>query len=871
MKKIIFLIGVFVILAQVLFGQTTYINSDQTWNTPATYGDIVIMPNNTLTIQFTTISMLPEATIFISYNAKLIVKYSTLTSAQSSNWGGIRLHSENLDGSKGELNTEYSTIENANIAVLLESDGKIVSGYTNIQNNEVGIKLELFNLNHDFDPYVHLQNVEFDNNLWEGVNIYSREGVIEITDCNFNDNYSGILFHGGEEFFSPAVTVSGCDFSNNDIGVNNFSTYNVNITDCDFDNNSKGIYGIFSKNINISGNSFLQDEIGIRFFESTFDINNGNQFTNCPIGIKAEAIFETSASLTIQDYNNFTGCGTGIELKNFSFYDNVLIEQNTFENNEIGIYSLDSKIAVRYYNIFDGCSYGIKAETTSGEQASIDISSYNYFTNCDTPIDLSGIDDTEGAVIDDNVFEYNTFGIDIFGSNHFDVVNNNMWSNDYNLLVNSTGAQENYLRCNELISHESGIQMHFENDYSTFIGNTFSEAGWSDVIIREGNIAPDIGSDESPALNYFSESGKDIELYGGQTQMFNYWLAPPPPPPGTDPENTGPYDIPLEWEKTSSGIEDLGCSIPIGTPTSPDDESISAYCDLLDRLDEDPDNEELKRRLIGMKLRVIRNYYYWYKAWYGHEGTTISWKDVENKLKEGCDRWFFQKKLFNLYLKVGECQKADSMLNVIELSLQLPEKGTRMDSLERESKQSFVTTQTIGLRYHCENPIFGIDSTIQYSDSIYTLLDSSFVFTQNEIDALYNEAIKNIPEAAFARALYHIATGNIIENNWYLSNAIGSQRLATSNQFSKKAIEIYPNPVSDKLYIDYTAKNNINGKLFIYDIIGKKVLSQSIDLIQNTHIDVDVSSFNNGIYMISIEDTEDNTIHTEKIIINKNN
>ena len=136
---------------------------------------------------------------------------------------------------------------------------------------------------------------------------------------------------------------------------------------------------------------------------------------------------------------------------------------------------------------------------------------------------------------------------------------------------------------------------------------------------------------------------------------------------------------------------------------------------------------------------------------------------------------------------------------------------------------------------------------------------------------MYNEAIKNVPEAAFARALYHIATGNIIENNWYLSNAIGSQKLATSNQVSKKTIEIYPNPVSDKLYIDYTAKNNIYGKLFIYDIIGEKVLSQSIDLIQNTHIDIDVSSFNNGIYMISIEDTEGNTIHTEKIIINKNN
>ena len=81
---------------------------------------------------------------------------------------------------------------------------------------------------------------------------------------------------------------------------------------------------------------------------------------------------------------------------------------------------------------------------------------------------------------------------------------------------------------------------------------------------------------------------------------------------------------------------------------------------------------------------------------------------------------------------------------------------------------------------------------------------------------------------------------------------------------------IYPNPVSDILYIDSIDKAFEDGKIIITDVLGNKLLTQTLDKKDNSLIKIDVSSYNNGIYFVSILDSLENTVKTQKVLINHN-
>ena len=71
-------------------------------------------------------------------------------------------------------------------------------------------------------------------------------------------------------------------------------------------------------------------------------------------------------------------------------------------------------------------------------------------------------------------------------------------------------------------------------------------------------------------------------------------------------------------------------------------------------------------------------------------------------------------------------------------------------------------------------------------------------------------------------------------------------------------ITIYPNPVSNYLYIDFDKSK----KLFytIYDISGKLIFDKKI-ITQN----IDVSTLDKGIYILEIKDEEGNSIRKKVI------
>lgn len=76
----------------------------------------------------------------------------------------------------------------------------------------------------------------------------------------------------------------------------------------------------------------------------------------------------------------------------------------------------------------------------------------------------------------------------------------------------------------------------------------------------------------------------------------------------------------------------------------------------------------------------------------------------------------------------------------------------------------------------------------------------------------------------------------------------------------KKEISIYPNPVSNKLYIE-NHNSKIN-EIKITDISGKLLLRTNVN---STKIEIDFKNFPNGIYFLTAE-SKGKTIRTEKII-----
>ena len=87
-----------------------------------------------------------------------------------------------------------------------------------------------------------------------------------------------------------------------------------------------------------------------------------------------------------------------------------------------------------------------------------------------------------------------------------------------------------------------------------------------------------------------------------------------------------------------------------------------------------------------------------------------------------------------------------------------------------------------------------------------------------------------------------------IVNNSY--SQISSKNYITENPQQIENLAIYPNPVSNgKIYIS-TALNLIK-EINIYDVLGKKILSQTL-----LGKELNISKLNPGVYILKIKENE---------------
>lgn len=93
----------------------------------------------------------------------------------------------------------------------------------------------------------------------------------------------------------------------------------------------------------------------------------------------------------------------------------------------------------------------------------------------------------------------------------------------------------------------------------------------------------------------------------------------------------------------------------------------------------------------------------------------------------------------------------------------------------------------------------------------------------------------------------------------FIDNTIGFE------DFEDSRISIYPNPTSDKLYIDFGYKRNENLSIKMINVMGSLILNKTI-LENQSKIEVDVSKWSSGIYLLRIQGDKSIVFQKEIII-----
>ena len=107
-------------------------------------------------------------------------------------------------------------------------------------------------------------------------------------------------------------------------------------------------------------------------------------------------------------------------------------------------------------------------------------------------------------------------------------------------------------------------------------------------------------------------------------------------------------------------------------------------------------------------------------------------------------------------------------------------------------------------------------------------------------------------------------SGNVANS---LSRLVIIQDVGINELNNSLNFDVYPNPVSDFIYIENKEPNCEMQSLKILDITGKQVLSQNVTKEKITDYKLDIGKLENGIYLLQIETNEG--IYLKKILVSR--
>lgn len=114
-------------------------------------------------------------------------------------------------------------------------------------------------------------------------------------------------------------------------------------------------------------------------------------------------------------------------------------------------------------------------------------------------------------------------------------------------------------------------------------------------------------------------------------------------------------------------------------------------------------------------------------------------------------------------------------------------------------------------------------------------------------------------------SLGEIAIETFSQSGNIITQGFQQTRLTTTgiqeNSVKKNAIQLYPNPASDKLFLNFNSYDVQSYQLEIFDLIGSKKISEKIET--NSKItEIKLNDLEPGTYMLVIKSKEKNSTNT---------
>ena len=243
---------------------------------------------------------------------------------------------------------------------------------------------------------------------------------ISVNDCNFSNNFEGILLAGTRD-----SKIENCSFSNNDgHGIYLISSQDNTVKTCTFQNSFwDGMFLYDSSNNSMENCSYYGSLAGINLGLSTGNILQGQTIGQCNVGIS----FDASGNNVLKD-NEMIQCGLQVTGNNPADYRNDVDASNTVNGNPVYYYINETNRTIPSdagQVILTNCNGCIVSQCNLSD-ASVGIElAYctmntiedNILTNNSVvAIDLDGSDNNENS-ISGNIIKGNNYGIDVDSSN----------------------------------------------------------------------------------------------------------------------------------------------------------------------------------------------------------------------------------------------------------------------------------------------------------------------------------------------------------------------------------------------------------------------------------------------------------------------
>lgn len=150
-------------------------------------------------------------------------------------------------------------------------------------------------------------------------------------------------------------------------------------------------------------------------------------------------------------------------------------------------------------------------------------------------------------------------------------------------------------------------------------------------------------------------------------------------------------------------------------------------------------------------------------------------------------------------------------------------------------------------------PIYGCMDSASFNFNPMANVDDDscipYIYGCTDSTAFNYEPLANTDDSSCIPIVYGCLDSLAINYNPLANIDTGDCEYPTDidNIFTQSNLNIYPNPVYDKLYIDFKSKNGID--IQIYSITGRMLIDKSLQYSNN----IDVSFLSNGVYILKIE------------------